>query len=119
MCGSESKKADYDVVVIGAGGGGLAAAARLALAGKKVLVLEQHYKVGGYMSNFQRGDYTFEVSLHTIDRLDPENGVTAQFFKDLDIFKRLKPVKLDPTYRIIIPGISMDVPADAEKYKNC
>ena len=61
----------YDVIVVGAGGGGLGAAARLALAGKSVLVLEQHDKVGGYMTAFYRDDYRFEVSLHAMDGLDP------------------------------------------------
>ncbi len=62
----------YDVIVIGAGGGGLSAAAALSWAGKKVLVIERHSKVGGYMTNFQRGPYSFEVSLHALDGLDPE-----------------------------------------------
>ncbi len=39
--------ANYDAVVIGAGNGGLTAAATLAKAGKKVLVLEQHNTPGG------------------------------------------------------------------------
>jgi monoamine oxidase len=40
-------KAAYDVVVIGAGAAGLAAAARLAEAGRSVLVLEARDRVGG------------------------------------------------------------------------
>lgn len=41
---------DYDVLVIGAGAGGLFAAARLAKAGRRVLVIESLDKVGGRAS---------------------------------------------------------------------
>jgi phytoene dehydrogenase-like protein len=41
---------DYDVLVIGAGAGGLFAAARLAKAGRRVLVVERLDKVGGRAS---------------------------------------------------------------------
>jgi len=57
-------ESDYDVIIIGAGMGGLSAAAHLAVNDVKVLVLEQHDKVGGCTTNFQRGDFTFESSLH-------------------------------------------------------
>ncbi len=107
----------YDVVVVGAGGGGLAAAARIARAGKKVLVIEQHYKVGGYMGSFKRGDYTFEISLHAMDGLDPETGSWVPMFKDLGIHDKLKPVRMDPMYKAFLPGLSMIVPADALEYK--
>lgn len=39
----------YEVIIVGAGAGGLGAAATLAKAGVKTLVLEQHDKPGGYM----------------------------------------------------------------------
>ncbi|MEW6078238.1 MAG: NAD(P)/FAD-dependent oxidoreductase [Thermodesulfobacteriota bacterium] len=113
---ASDQAADYDVIVIGAGGGGLGAAARLALAGKKVLVFEQHDKVGGYMTGFSRGDYTFDVSLHAMDGLDP-GGLTHGWFQELDIYRRLKPVRLDPMYRAAFPGFALDVPADIEQYR--
>ena len=107
---------DYDVVVIGAGGGGLAAAARLALGGMKVLLIEQHYKVGGYMTNFYRGDYTFEVSLHAFDGLD-DDGMNVSAFTDLGIINKVTPVKLSPMYHAVYPdGYSITVPADADEY---
>jgi len=113
----KSGAAVYDVVVIGAGGGGLGAAAALARNGKKVLVLEQHSKVGGYMTNFQRGPYSFEVSLHAMDGLDP-GGFTDTTFKALGIRDKVKPVKLDPMYRTIYPDLIMDVPADVAAYRS-
>jgi len=109
--------AQYDVVVIGAGGGGLAAAARLARAGKKVLVLEQHSKVGGYMTSFQRGEYTFEVSLHAMDGLNDPGGMNRAAFRALGILDKVKPVKLDPMYRSVFPDFTLDIPADPEAYR--
>lgn len=55
----------YDVVVIGAGLAGLTAANTLARAGHSVLLLEQHYKLGGLATWFRRpGGHIFDVSLH-------------------------------------------------------
>lgn len=109
---------EYDVVVIGAGGGGLGAATSLAKAGKKVILIEKNSKVGGYMTNFKRGPYTFEISLHAMGGLDDENGSTRKTFKKLGIMDKLKPIRLDPMYKIVNPDFSMIVPADVDEYVN-
>lgn len=55
----------YDVVVIGSGLAGLTAANTLARNGHSVLLLEQHYKLGGLATWFRRpGGHIFDVSLH-------------------------------------------------------
>ena len=55
----------YDVVVIGSGLGGLTAANILARNGLSVLLLEQHYKLGGLATWFKRpGGHIFDISLH-------------------------------------------------------
>jgi phytoene dehydrogenase-like protein len=58
-------KNEYDVVVIGSGLAGLTAANVLARAGRSVLLLEQHYKLGGMATWFKRpGGHIFDISLH-------------------------------------------------------
>ncbi len=55
----------YDVVVIGSGLAGMTAANVLARAGYSVLLLEQHYKLGGMATWFKRpGGHIFDISLH-------------------------------------------------------
>ena len=54
----------YDIIVIGSGLGGLTAANRLARCGHQVLLLEQHYKLGGLATWFKRKGHIFDVSLH-------------------------------------------------------
>jgi phytoene dehydrogenase-like protein len=56
---------EYDVIVIGSGLAGLTAANMLGVAGYSVLLLEQHYKLGGMATWFKRpGGHIFDISLH-------------------------------------------------------
>ncbi|MGB7982045.1 MAG: NAD(P)/FAD-dependent oxidoreductase [Candidatus Nanopelagicales bacterium] len=55
---------DCDVIVIGAGPGGLTAAAHLANAGRRVLVIDAGDHVGGHMSAFTHAGYEFDIGLH-------------------------------------------------------
>ncbi len=55
----------YDVVVIGSGLAGLTVANVLGRSGHSVLLLEQHYKLGGLATWFRRpGSHIFDISLH-------------------------------------------------------
>ncbi|GIW99301.1 MAG: phytoene dehydrogenase [Pirellulaceae bacterium] len=55
----------YDVIVIGGGLAGLTSANVLGRAGYRVLLLEQHYKLGGLATWFRRPKkHIFDISLH-------------------------------------------------------
>ncbi len=56
---------EYDVIVIGSGLAGLTAANMLGANSYRVLLLEQHYKLGGMATWFKRpGGHIFDISLH-------------------------------------------------------
>lgn len=64
----------YDVVVIGAGLSGLSAATRLGMFGKKVLLLEKHYVVGGLNSFYAKKGRKFDVGLHALTNFPSEHS---------------------------------------------
>jgi phytoene dehydrogenase-like protein len=61
-----SQQDHYDCIIIGAGMSGLAAAIRLSMYNKKILILEKHSISGGLNSYYNRGKRKFDVGLHAL-----------------------------------------------------
>lgn len=70
---SKKVPANLDAIVIGSGPSGLATAALLAKSGKRVLVLEQHYEIGGTLHMFKSDRASlvkWETGVHYIGHFD-------------------------------------------------
>ncbi|MEZ4216969.1 MAG: NAD(P)/FAD-dependent oxidoreductase [Myxococcota bacterium] len=110
----ESRDDRYDVVVIGAGLGGLAAAARLAKAGRKVLVVERHDRPGGYAHAFKRKRYQFDSAVHLMS--GGGTGPVAALLGELGVADRVDLVRVDPFYAAVFPGLRIDAPLGVEPF---
>ena len=86
---------NFDAIVIGSGAGGLTAAVALAQAGKKVLVLEQHDRPGGWTHSFTLEGYRFSPGVHYIGDLQ-EGGGLRRIYDGLGVSRDLTFVELNP-----------------------
>ncbi len=114
-------KDHYDIIIIGSGAGGLGAAAALAKAGKKVLVLEQHYTAGGFTHTFQRkhqgNTFEWDVGLHYIGKVHLKDSPPRKMF-DYLTEGQLKWQEFGPVYdKIIIGEKEFNFPKGEEELK--
>ena len=103
--------AAYDAVVVGAGLGGLVSAALLARGGMRVLVVEQHYMVGGLCSTFRRAGFTFDAATHFYPLLGNSRTISGGLLAKLGV--RTEWIKMDPVDHFHFPdGTDFTVPAE-------
>jgi phytoene dehydrogenase-like protein len=106
----------YDVIIIGAGISGLTSAALLSKAGMKVLVLEQHYLIGGYLQGFERKDFIFDTAIHWLNQCG-ENGTVTKIFNYLgEDFP--KPIPMTAIHRHIGENIDYTLTNNPNDLKN-
>jgi phytoene dehydrogenase-like protein len=88
-------KSDYDIIIIGAGISGLMAGALLAKQNKRVLVLEGHTEIGGYLSGFSRKGYNSDAAISrcNVSYIEP-------FLREAGVFDGVHFVKINADYYI-------------------
>ncbi|MEV4683645.1 phytoene desaturase family protein [Streptomyces kurssanovii] len=114
-----AKRKEWDAVVVGSGIGGLVCAAYLAVSGLRVLVLEQHDVAGGNSHVFRRRRrYEFDVGIHYLGDCGP-GGLLPSVFGGLGLADRITylPMDQDGFDRIVVPGLTLDVPAGWDGYR--
>lgn len=99
---------DYDVIIIGAGMGGLAAGNILLEKGYRVLILEKHFKPGGYCSNFKRKDYIFDCSLHMLNGCE-KGGMIYNVLKKFRAEECIEFIKLKELFHWKCPPEELDL----------
>ena len=130
-----SVPAHYDAVIIGAGMSGLAAAVRLGMFGRKVLVLERHNAAGGLNSFYARGNRKYDVGLHALTNWVPEGAKGAPLVKlmrqlrirreELDLCPQLgsrvamagRSLRLDNDFEHLLADVADQVPRAVDRVR--
>ncbi|MCB1144127.1 MAG: NAD(P)/FAD-dependent oxidoreductase [Leptospiraceae bacterium] len=108
----------FDAIVIGSGIGGLTTAALLSRVGKKkVLVLEQHWEVGGLTHEFKRkGKYHWDVGIHYIGKM-PDDSLpmkVLRFISGNQLIWNQMPHEFDHLH---FPDLKFSIPSDEVEFK--
>ncbi|MCS6984773.1 MAG: NAD(P)/FAD-dependent oxidoreductase [Leptospiraceae bacterium] len=114
----KSQENFYDVILIGSGIGALACASILVQEKKKkVLVLEQHFKAGGFTHIFRRKQkYLFDVGVHYIGNL--EEGTFLRKVFDYVTRKGVRFQKMPFVFeKFVYPDLTMALKSDWGEYQ--
>ncbi len=114
-----SNSNQFDAIVIGSGIGGLTTAAILSKFNhKKVLILEQHFVMGGFTQQFQRrGKFHWDVGLHYVG--DLAEGEIARVIFDYITEGNLQWNKMpDPFEKFVYPDFTFEVSSEPQKYQS-
>ncbi|HVO96867.1 MAG TPA: NAD(P)/FAD-dependent oxidoreductase [Bryobacteraceae bacterium] len=108
----------FDAIVIGSGIGGLSTAVLMGkIARKRVLVLERHFKPGGFTHSFSRpGGWEWDVGLHYVGGM--AQGSTSRALFDFVTGGRVQWNPMPDEYdHFHYPGLRFSAPKGARNYE--
>lgn len=107
----------FDVIVIGSGMGGLTCASLLSQLGRKrVLVLERHFKLGGFTHTFDRNGYRWDVGVHYVGQM--AQGQQCRQLFDLITRGNVEWFRMPDKFDVFTyPDFEFAVDADPEIFK--
>lgn len=92
--------------------GGLSAATHLAAGGLRVLVLEQHEKVGGLASSFQRDGFVFDTALHEMS-IGAGEGSPRQILEQCGVWDKVELIRIPELFRAVYPDFEFVLDSDS------
>jgi all-trans-retinol 13,14-reductase len=117
---SEASRKHYDNIVVGSGASGLSLAHLLALSGKKVLLLEKHWYLGGSLTRFRKKGIPLDTGFHFTGGF-ANGGILHDMLTALGIRDQIEPIILDDPksnrYVFEQDGSAYDLPAGVENFK--
>ena len=107
----------YDCIFIGSGIGSLTAASLLAqYKNKKILIIEKHFKAGGFTHSFRRlQKFFWDVGIHYIGNLE-EESFTRKIFDTITGGKVHWQKMEEPFEKFVYPDFTFSVYGNREKY---
>lgn len=106
----------YDAIVIGSGIGGLTVASVLSQKKRlKVLVLERHYRAGGFTHEFSRKLFHWDVGVHYVGQLAPGSMIRHLF--DVVTASQVRWERMhEPFERFVYPDFTFSAYGCEERY---
>jgi prolycopene isomerase len=93
---------ETDVIIIGAGMAGLTCGCLLAKKGLRVLMIEKNQKVGGCCTSFERGGFSFDLSVQSIGECQ-EGGKIWRLLKEINLLDQIHFIPLEPAREYHFP----------------
>jgi len=113
---SEYASENFDAIIIGSGISGLTSGVLLSKYGKRVLILEKHFKAGGWTHTFKRKNYEWDVGIHYIGEVHNLKSPVRKMF-DILSDGQLDWHKMNDNYdRIIFPDMSYNFKAPYTRF---
>ncbi|MDX1957844.1 MAG: NAD(P)/FAD-dependent oxidoreductase [Leptospiraceae bacterium] len=112
------KETQFDLILIGSGMGALTVGSIYSkLKNKKVLILEQHFKLGGFTHTFRRdGKFEWDVGLHYLGKL--QKGSPFRMLMDLITDGEVEFNSMPEIFeKFVFPDFTFSVSSQEEKFK--
>ena len=113
----QAKAESFDIIIIGSGMGGLTVGSLMTqMKGKRVLILEQHYVVGGFTHTFKREKgYHWDVGIHYVG--DLEEGHQFRYLFEYATQGKVQWKKMPYIYdKFVFPDFVFEAPSDRKDF---